>query len=75
LPERPRVASTGKPLNLRIPADYSASDYFGITQWLDDDRMVVSAEDAGDLFVCRLSSGRCRIAVTGSPLTGFHGRG
>jgi hypothetical protein len=70
-----RVARTGKPLKLRVCPGYTDADFFGIIQWIGDDRVVVSAEDAGDLFICRLSSGRCRIAVTGSPLTGFNGRG
>ena len=70
-----RLARTGAPLRLRVPADYTASDYFTITQWLDDDRVVLSASDADDLLVCRVPSGRCRLAVTRSSLDDFAGRG
>jgi len=70
-----RLARTGAPVKLRVPSDYGASDYFNIIQWLDDDRVVLTASDTDDLFVCRLSSGRCRLAVTRSTLADFAGRG
>jgi hypothetical protein len=70
-----RVASTGRPVELRVPADYDVATHFSITQWLDDDRVVLSADHEGDLLVCRLPQGRCSIAATGTGLTNFAGRG
>lgn len=79
-----RLARTGEAVRLRLPAGYDDRiAFFGMTQWLVDDRIVVSADmgdlgpstDSNDLLVCRLSSGRCQVAVSGTPLTGFGGRG
>jgi len=70
-----RLARTGAPVKLRVPIAYTAADYFNIIQWLDDDRVALAASDTDDLFVCRLSSGRCRLAVTRSTLADFAGRG
>jgi hypothetical protein len=69
-----RLARTGAPLQLRMPARYPSGRYFGITQWLDDDHVVMWAED-GALLVCRLPDGRCRTTVRHGGITGFGGRG
>jgi hypothetical protein len=69
-----RLARTGAPLQLRMPARYPSGSYFGITQWLDDDHVVMWAED-GALLVCRLPDGRCQTAVRHGGITGFGGRG
>ena len=69
-----REARTDKALRLRLPSGYTSADTFELVQWLDDDRVAVFAyrdrmteiADAGDIFVCRLSSGRCTLAVKGS---------
>lgn len=69
-----RVARTGEPVWLRLPAGFRDVDWFPMFMWLDDDRVAVTADEK-DILVCRLSTGRCRVAVTGAPLTGFGGRG
>jgi hypothetical protein len=70
-----RVAGTGEPVNLRVPPGYRPSGAFHVFQWLDDDRVVVSPEEAEDLLVCRLSSGRCRLAATGVDVARFRSYG
>lgn len=69
-----RLARTGEPLRLRMPAGYPTGSYFGITQWLDDSHLVMWAED-GALLVCRVPDGRCRTTVEHGGITGFAGRG
>jgi hypothetical protein len=71
----------GDKVRLRLPAGYaSAGDDFDLVQWLDDDRVVLWADqdsdDIGfgdvyraglvDLMVCRLPDGVCRRAVRAS---------
>jgi hypothetical protein len=69
-----RLAQTGEPVRLRVPGGYTDESYFRITQWLDDDRVVIEGD--AELLVCRLSSGRCRTAVRGgSYTTDFGGHG
>lgn len=70
-----RVAGTGKPVRLRVPAGYRPSGAFSVIQWLDDDRVVVLPEESQDLLVCRLSTGRCRLVVTGVAVANFRSWG
>jgi hypothetical protein len=73
---RVRFAATGEPVRLRLPQGYDAKvDAFFFESWLDDDRFVLSADNALDLLVCHLSTGRCRLAVEGPTLTNFRGHG
>lgn len=74
VPVTVRVARTGAPLRLRVPPGYPPDAYFAITQWLDDDRVVMNGNE-GSLLVCQVPSGRCRPAVKGTGLTSFRGRG
>jgi hypothetical protein len=57
-----RLARTGEPLRVRVPASSPSDRYFSITQWLDDYHLVMAAED-GSLLVCRVPDGRCRTTV------------
>jgi hypothetical protein len=53
-------------VRLRLPAGDRNPDDLAITQWLDADRVVLvdtDSDDGTDLLVCRLSTGRCRLAV------------
>ena len=67
---------TGKPIHLRV-ADATSSLFSTLTQWLDDDRFVLFAytgnatewADEGDIFICALSSGTCRVELRGEPGT------
>ena len=77
------VAGTGRPLRLRLPARDRNPDDLAITQWLDADRVVLvdtDSADGTDFLVCRLSTGRCRLAArlpdanyTEPGPTGIHG--
>ena len=69
-----RLARTGAPLRLRAPAGYPSDGYFAISQWLDDDHVVMNADD-GSLLVCRVPRGRCQTTVKHAGITGFGGRG
>ena len=69
-----RLAS-GEPLELRLPAGYTApGEEMPVVQWLDDDRIVLFSYNyegdfppqVGDLLVCRLPDGLCRVAVGAS---------
>jgi hypothetical protein len=65
--------TSGERIRLRVPAGYTAPvDALVVSQWLDDDRIVLSASHGngdtdpsrnGDLLVCRLPNGVCRVAV------------
>lgn len=62
----PTVVLTGQPLRLRVPAGDRHLDGLTLTQWLDADRVVLvgnDSHDGNDLVVCRLSTGRCQVAV------------
>jgi hypothetical protein len=69
-----QLAQTREPLRLLMPAGYPSGTSFGITQWLDDNHLVMRADD-GSLLVCPLPDGRCRTAVRNGGITGFGGRG
>jgi hypothetical protein len=69
-----RLARTGAPLRLRMPAGYPSDGFYAISQWLDDDHVVMNDGD-GSLLVCRVPSGRCRTTVKDAGITGFGGRG
>jgi len=69
-----RLAQTGQPLQVRVPAGYPSGSYFGITQWLDDDHVAMWADD-GSLLVCPVPDGRCRTVVKHGGITSFAGHG
>ena len=69
-----RLSRTGAPLRLRAPAGYPSDGYFDISQWVDDDHVVMNADD-GSLVVCRVPRGRCQTTVKHAGITGFGGRG
>jgi hypothetical protein len=70
-----RLASSGKPVRLRLPDGYADVDAFFMLTWLDDDRVVLQADNDRDLLVCRLPGGRCHTVVEGPVLADFAGRG
>jgi hypothetical protein len=75
-----RLARTGAPLRLRMPAGYPSDGFYAISQWLDDDHVVMKADDnvrpgLVSLLVCRVPSGRCQTTVKDARITGFGGRG
>jgi hypothetical protein len=69
--------SNGEPLQLRLPDGYQVpgDDEVDnrVSYWLDDDHVVIGAGDGagdldpftGDLLVCRLPNGVCRVAQRG----------
>jgi hypothetical protein len=57
-----------------MPAGYPSDGFYAISQWLDDDHVVMNDGD-GSLLVCRVPSGRCRTTVKHAGITGFGGRG
>ena len=67
--------TTGQPVALRVPPGYRApGDEMRVTQWIDDDRLVLFPNEGGgdlppqvgDLLECRLPDGTCRVAVRAS---------
>lgn len=70
-------ARTGEPIRLRVPSGATEATRFEFSQWLDDDRLVLFAyaglraelADEGDIFVCALSTGNCRLELHGQPGT------
>ena len=61
-----------------MPAGYRSGGT--ISQWLDDDHVVMKADNwvrpgHMSLLVCRVPSGRCRTSVKDAGITGFGGRG
>lgn len=74
-------ARTGDPIHLHVPSGATAATRFEFSQWLDDDRLVLFAytepdggselADEGDIFVCALSSGSCRLELQGQPGTAY----
>jgi hypothetical protein len=69
-----RLAQTGQPLQVRIPAGYPSGSYFGISQWLDDNHVVMWYED-GALLVCPVPDGRCRTMIKHGAIISFAGHG
>ncbi|RNM16592.1 hypothetical protein [Nocardioides pocheonensis] len=68
--------ATGRQVQLRLPPGYDfpgRADTFSLFEWLDDDTVALLAggggwdggRSAGDILTCRLSDGRCRLAVRG----------
>jgi hypothetical protein len=56
---------TRRALRLRLPAGYPPrDDSFGIFEWLNDDTVALFGGRA-DILTCRLSTGRCVVAVRG----------
>ena len=70
-----RLGPSGPEVRLRLPAGYDHADAFFTVAWLDDDRVVLMADNKDDLLVCRLPHGRCRAAVKGPLYADFGGRG
>ncbi|MBA2559430.1 MAG: hypothetical protein H0V07_05990 [Propionibacteriales bacterium] len=66
--------TTGEPVALRVPAGYtSPGGEMSVVQWITDDRLVLFPNEggdlpakAGDLLVCTLPDGLCRVAVHAS---------
>jgi hypothetical protein len=59
---------SGDPVEIAVPEAREAQ-HLWFTQWLDDDRFAVVSNpgvDTGDLFVCRISAGRCDVVVDSS---------
>jgi len=69
-----RLAQTGQRLQVRMPARYPSGTAFGITQWLDDNHVVMWSED-GSLLICPVPDGRCRTIVEHGGIISFAGRG
>lgn len=73
----PATLADGAQLRLRLPAGYVAPwpadevPAIAVSQWLDDDHIVLWADDGGgdlpakegDFLVCRLPNGLCRVTV------------
>jgi hypothetical protein len=72
-------ARTGDPIRLQVPAGASEATRFELSQWLDDDRFVLFGyteplteyANEGDMFVCALSTGDCRLQLRGRPGTPY----
>jgi hypothetical protein len=67
--------TTGENVQLSVPAGYTApGPEMPVVQWLDDDRLALFPNEGsgdfpariGDLLVCRLPDGVCRVAVHAS---------
>ena len=71
-----RLAGVDRPVRLRAPRGnaLTETDPYWIRGWLDDTQVIV-AGDSGDLMLCPLPDGRCRIAVENIGVLGFQGRG
>lgn len=66
--------ATRRPVDLHLPAGYEPDppepgNDFGLFQWLDDDTVALENYRTGrhdqDILTCRLSTGRCELAVPG----------
>ena len=72
-------ARTGEPVRLQVSSGATEATRFELSQWLDDDRFVLFAytrpptelADEGDIFVCTLSTGTCRLEVNSPPGTAY----
>jgi hypothetical protein len=75
------AGSTGEPIRLRVRSGATEATRFELSQWLDDDRLVLFAytdpyggsevADEGDIFVCVLLTGNCRLEVQGQAGTAY----
>jgi hypothetical protein len=71
-----RLEGRPQPLRLRPPRGFvNDTNLYWITGWLDDQHVVVRADNREELAVCRLPDGPCRIAVRHAPIMDFGGRG
>lgn len=71
-----RLGRSGPEVRLRLPAGYRGDvESFRFQMWLDDDRFAIVADNREDILICRLSAGRCRVAVQGPTDYGFGGHG
>lgn len=67
--------ATHRPIRLRLPPGYQAHHDelgnvdFQLFEWLDDDTIALrgSGQQDGDILTCRLSNGRCELAVPAVP--------
>jgi hypothetical protein len=70
--------TNGRPLDLRLPAGYAATDSYRLFQWIDDDRFAAigavgdgsmpaapHGKGYGDILICDLAAERCRVASQG----------
>jgi hypothetical protein len=56
--------ANGQRLRLRLPVRYDSTATFSPFEWLDDDTVALFG-GPGDILTCRLSTGRCIVAVPG----------
>jgi hypothetical protein len=66
-----RLASTGKPVRLRLPPGYADAHFFWVKSWLDDQRVVLQADNGLGVLVCRVPDGRCTTAARGPVVADF----
>jgi hypothetical protein len=63
--------ATHQALQLSLPPGYRASTAgYSVFEWLDDDTVALTPEhnlESADIITCRLSEGRCRLAVKAGP--------
>jgi hypothetical protein len=74
--------ATRRPVHLHLPAGYEADPDepgnvdFGLFEWLDDDTVALESYRSGrhdqDILTCRLSTGRCELAVPGRGRNGHY---
>jgi hypothetical protein len=74
--------ATRRPVELHLPAGYVPDPDelddggFGLFQWLDDDTVALENFRTGrhdqDILTCRLSTGRCELAVPSLGRTGYY---
>jgi hypothetical protein len=74
-------ARTGEPIRFRVPEAATEATRFEFSQWLDDDRLVLFAytdpyggsevADEGDIFVCVVATGNCRLELRGQAGTAY----
>ena len=75
------AGSTGEPIRLRVRSGATEATRFELSQWLDDDRLVLFAytdpyggsevADEGDIFVCVVATGNCRLELRGEAGTAY----
>lgn len=66
-PLQVRDGLTGTRFAFDAPAGYPRNNLVWLVQWLDDDSVVLlsTTDDGDDLFECHISTGACKIAVSG----------